>query len=425
MKKRKVLIMNFRKLLFAFFLISFSCTTGNLDLVSENFQLATEQYNAALTLNTNPSEIPRSSNADGTLRKVGPSNWTSGFFAGVLWYLHEFTGEAHWREEAEKWTEALADIQYFTGHHDVGFMLYCSYGNGLRIAGNNDYRQVLLNGAKSLSSRYNPIVGCIKSWDYRKSWDGKTEWFFPVIIDNMMNLELLFWATRESGDSSFYKIAIQHARTTMKHHFRSDYSSYHVVDYDSLTGEVLDKATCQGFSDESSWARGQAWGLYGYTMTYRESGLAEFLSMAQHIADYMLTVPTLPEDGVPWWDYHVNQSGYTPEWDYHPEQFPEILRDVSAATITASALMELSTYSDDGQKYRDYAEKILKSLSSPRYRAKAGENNHFILKHSVGSIPHSGDVDTPIIYADYYFLEALLRKQKLDKGLPMFAEKGR
>jgi len=402
----------------------------------ESFILALEQYSRAMEINQNPRQIPRSTNPDGSLKRVGPKSWTSGFFAGVLWQLHDYVATAGqqdkqeqdmWKTQAIKWTQALEEIQYVANHHDVGFMLFCSYGKGLKQLATNaslhhNYKQVLLNGAKSLSTRFDPRVGCIQSWNHQKAWDG-TEWFYPVIIDNMMNLELLFWASKESGNQTYRDIAIQHARTTMKHHYRPDSSSYHVVDYDSVTGAVLDKATYQGFADESSWARGQAWGLYGYTMSYRETGLEEFRTIALDIADYMISAPTMPEDGVPLWDYHVNQPGYTPDWDYNASAFPIIPRDTSAAAVTASALLELSTYSSsitDRETYRDYADKIIQSLASPKYSTKAGENNHFVLMHSVGSIPHGTEIDVPLVYADYYFLEALLRKQKLDQGMPLF-----
>lgn len=382
-------------------------------LTIDKLQFIEGQIENTLAVANDLTQIPRTITDDGTLVTTGLQSWTSGFFAGNLWYLYELTGEEKWKNEAIKWTEALDSIKFLTDHHDIGFMINCSYGNGLRLTGNKEYEKVLVQAAKSLSTRYNPNVKCIESWDYREAWDGKTEWFYPVIIDNMMNLELLFKASNLSGDDTFRNIAVQHALTTMKNHYRDDYSSYHVVDYDTITGEVLDKATCQGFVDESSWARGQAWGLYGFTMCYRYTKDKRFLDFAEHVADYMINHPNLPEDKVPYWDYNVIDEGLTPEWDYDASKFPVIPRDASAAAITSSALFELATYStDNSEKYKSAATKILKSLASPDYLAINSSNKYFILNHSVGSIPHGVEIDVPLVYADYYFLEALARNKQ-------------
>lgn len=362
------------------------------------------------------TKIPRTINEDGSLKTVGIYNWTSGFFAGNLWYMYELTKDDKWKTEAIKWTEVLDTIQYWSGNHDVGFMMYCSYGNGLKFAGLNQYKDILVQTAESLSKRYSEKTLAIKSWNYSKAWDGKTEWFYPVIIDNMMNLELMFEASRLSGDPKFRKIAVQHAETTMKNHYRDDYSCYHVVDYDTITGAVLDKATSQGFTDESSWARGQAWGLYGYVLCYRYTKDQKFLDFAENIANYMLNHKNLPEDMVPLWDYNVIDGGLVPEWKYNAADYPEIPRDASAAAITASALYELSTYSVKKQEYLDAANQMLSSLLSPDYLALEGKNKYFVLNHSVGSIPGRVEIDVPLVYADYYLLEAMYRKGKLEKG---------
>ncbi len=386
---------------------------GNVVLTGEKMQFIETQLENTLAIADGPAKIPRTISKYGELITTGSQSWTSGFFAGNLWYMYELTGNEKWKNEAEKWTEALDSVKYLTNHHDVGFMINCSYGNGLVITGNKEYEKVIVQAAKSLSTRYNPTVMCIKSWDYRQAWDGETEWFYPVIIDNMMNLELLFKATRLSGDETFHNIAVQHALTTMENHYRNDYSSYHVVDYDTLTGKVLDKATCQGFVDGSSWARGQAWGLYGFTMCYRYTNDKRFLEFAQNIAGYMLNHPNLPGDMVPYWDYNVIDPGLTPEWGYDPSRFKEIPRDASAAAITCSALFELAKYSENnGDKYHNAAVKILNSLASKDYMAFSGNNDYFILDHSVGSIPHGVEIDVPLVYADYYFLEALVRNKK-------------
>lgn len=354
-----------------------------------------EQLRYRLKTFTDTNTFPRSVK-DGQMVAVPSRDWTSGFYAGVLWQMYELTRDETWARAARKWTESLEREQFNTRTHDLGFMLYCSYGNGLRLAPSRAYEEVLMQGARSLSTRFRKTTGTIKSWDHGN-------WEFPVIIDNMMNLELLFWATKVSGDSSFYNIAVTHALTTMKNHFRSDYSSYHVVDYDTVTGKVKQRVTHQGHADESAWARGQAWALYGYTMTYRETKDKRFLEQAVHIADFMLTHPNLPKDKVPYWDY--NAPG-----------IPNEERDASAAAILASALLELQQYVDSGKRYKDAATFILGSLASPEYLATPGSNQGFLLLHSTGHKPHKSEIDVPLIYADYYFLEALIRYKQLLKS---------
>ena len=324
-------------------------------------------------------------------------DWTSGFFPGELWYMYEYTKDDFWKEKARKQTELLEQEKWNGSTHDMGFKMYCSYGNGYRLTQDSGYKDILLQSAYTLIRRYNPKVGCIRSWDHNRD-----KWQYPVIIDNMMNLELLFWAFRTNGDSTFYQVAVDHARTTMKNHIRKAYSSYHVIDYDTLTGAVLHKNTHQGYSDASAWSRGQAWGLYGYTMCYRETGLPEFLARAKQIASYIFSNPTLPDDLIPYWDY--NAPG-----------IPDEPRDVSAATVTASALYELSMYDETNRTgYVDRADRILENLTN-RYRASVGKDCGFLLLHSTGSKTHGSEVDVPIVYADYYYLEALLRKAKLEK----------
>jgi uncharacterized protein YyaL (SSP411 family) len=275
-------------------------------------------------------------------------------------------------------------------------MLYCSFGNGLRLTNEESYNEVLLTGARSLSTRFRPNIGCIQSWGSNEKWQ------CPVIIDNMMNLELLMWAFKKSNDSSFYHIAVSHADTTMKYHFRPDYSNYHVVSYDTITGAVKARQTAQGAYDESAWSRGQSWGLYGYTMMYRETKLDRYLQQAQHIADFLINHPRLPEDKIPYWDYDA-------------PDIPYAKRDASAGAVMASALIELSGFTggEKGNEYLQVAETQLRSLASPAYRAKQGENGNFVLMHSVGSKPDDSEVDVPLTYADYYFIEALMRYRKL------------
>lgn len=333
---------------------------------------------------------------DGKLKLSNAGWWTSGFFPGVLWYLYEYNKKPVWLQEAKKYTSMLEKQQFNTGTHDLGFMMYCSYGNAYRITGNEAYRNIIIQSAKSLSKRFNPTVGVIRSWDHNRD-----KWEYPVIIDNMMNLELLFEATKMSGDSSFYKIAVTHADNTLKNHFRPDFSSYHVVDYDVKAGTMRKQQTHQGYSDASSWARGQAWALYGYVLCYRETKDKRYLRQAEGIANFILNNPNMPADLVPYWDYDDPAIPNTP-------------RDASAASITASALYELSGYSNQSKTFISAADKMLRSLYK-RYRFAEGDGSGFILNHSTGNKPRNSEVDVPLAYADYYYLEALLRSRDVKR----------
>lgn len=341
--------------------------------------------------------IPRTINENNELKFVGPYDWTSGFYAGTLWNLYGLTKDRKWKERALIYTEKLDSIQYWSGNHDVGFMIECSYGNSLKYNDSKAYDAVIVQTAKSLLVRFRPNAGVLQSWEAGDKWK------CPVIIDNMMNLELLFHATKITGDSTYYKHAVIHADTTIKNHFRGDNSSFHVVDYNTETGDVIQKNTHQGYSDASAWARGQAWGLYGYTLTYKETKNPVYLKQAEGIANFIMNNPNFPEDKVPYWDYNVPNSG------------KDTPRDASAAAITASALYDLSTFvaNDESKVYKGLADRIIASLSSPAYLAELGTNKGFILEHSVGSKPHNVEIDVPLNYADYYFTEALLRKKKL------------
>lgn len=345
---------------------------------------------------------PRSIGKDGKLELVVSRDWTSGFFPGELWYMYEYTKDEKWEKAARKYTDPLEREKINGTTHDMGFKVYCSFGNGYRLTNDENYKNILLESAYTLISRYKPNAQVIRSWDHSSD-----KWKCPVIIDNMMNLELLFWAFKESKDSVFYNIAVNHAKTTMKNHFRNDYSSYHVVDYDTITGDVTAKQTHQGYSHESAWSRGQAWALYGYTMCYRETNIPSFLEQAKHVADFIFSNPNMPEDLIPYWDFDA------------PE-IPNEPRDVSAATVIASALYELSLYDTaNSQKYVNWANTILENLTN-NYLAKSGQDAGFLLLHSTGSKPGNFEVDAPLVYADYYFLEALLRKQKLEETGKIF-----
>ncbi len=328
---------------------------------------------------------------DDTVRLVASGDWTSGFFPGMLWMLFEQTGKPQWKNAAASFTALMKDEPYNRNSHDVGFKVYNSYGQMYRLTGDTAVKTKLIDAARTLASRFDPVTGCIRSWDFGS-------WQYPVIIDNMMNLELLFAATRISGDSSFYKIAVSHADVTIKNHFRGDFSSFHVVDYDTVTGDVRGKHTHQGFSDASSWARGQAWALYGYTMCYRETKKVVYLEQAKKIAAFIMNHPSLPADKIPYWDYDA--AG-----------IPNAPRDASAASITASALYMLAGFDKKGKKYRKMANRIMESLTK-NYRAALTTSGGFILLHSTGHKPVNGEVDVPLIYADYYYLEALMKSQK-------------
>ncbi len=324
--------------------------------------------------------------------------WTSGFFPGTLWYVYENTGNPEVLEYAKLYTSRVEREKYTTDNHDVGFMLYCSFGNGLRLTDDRSYEEVLLTGARSLATRFDPAVGVIRSWDHSTD-----KWKYPVIIDNMMNLELLMWAAEYSGDDSLRQIAVSHADRTLENHFRPDYSSYHVVSYDPATGKPHAKNTHQGCADESAWSRGQSWGLYGYTCMYRFTKDDRYLQQARNIAEYLIHHRNMPEDGIPYWDYDA-------------PDIPDTPRDASAAAVMASGLIELSGYVEgkEAEEYMAFAEKQVRSLASPEYTAPVGTNGDFILMHSTGAIPFDSEIDTPLTYADYYYLEALTRlKSKL------------
>lgn len=333
-----------------------------------------------------------------TLKCGDYSDWTSGFFPGSLWLAYELTGRDDLKAKAAEFTNGLLPVSYMTTTHDLGFMVNCSYGNAMRLAPDDSIKAIIVRTADNLIGRFDPAVGCIRSWDFGP-------WNYPVIIDNMMNLQLLFNASRISGDSKYREIAVIHADKTIKCHFRPDFTSYHVVSYTS-DGQIESRGTFQGKSDDSAWSRGQAWALYGYTECYRETKSEAYLRQACNIADMVMRL-NLADDKIPFWDLNARVADDTP-------------RDASAGAIYASALIELSTLvsGDASNKYRDYAENILKTLSTPGYTADYGENGGFVLMHSTGSLPHGSEIDTPLSYADYYYLEALVRLRRVESGLP-------
>jgi hypothetical protein len=367
------------------------------DVVDEGMQLAMHQsLLMAESLKDDSTLLPRTTDYNSKLITSNPAWWCSGFFPGELWYLYEYSKDSTLLEWAEKYTTRLEKEKFTTNNHDIGFMIYCSFGNGYRLTSNEQYKQVIETASLSLSTRYNDNVGAIQSWDTSANWQ------YPVIIDNMMNLEMLLWTAKNSNQPRYSDIALNHSIKTMKNHFRNDFSCYHVVSYDTITGKPQVKATSQGYANESAWSRGQAWALYGYSMMYRETGRKEFLKQAENIAQFILNHPNLPCDKIPYWDFNA-------------PNIPDAYRDASAAAVISSALIELSQVVDNkrSEQYLSVAEIQLRALTSPEYLAVAGSNGGFVLKHSVGSLPTNSEVDVPLSYADYYYVEALMRYKKL------------
>ena len=332
------------------------------------------------------------------LRKATKEEWCAGFWPGVLWYDFEYTGDPAIREEAELFTASLEFLAHTSAYdHDLGFLIFCSYGNGYRLTDNPAYKQVILDTADTLATLFNPTVGALLSWPrHVEDYGGHN-----VIMDNMMNLEMLFWAAQHGGGQHLYDIAVSHADKTMKHHFRPDYTSYHVAVYDTLTGERIQALTHQGYADESLWARGQAWAIYGFTVAYRETKDEKYLDFVQKVTDAYLA--RLPEEGIPY-------------WDFDDPCIPDAPRDASAACVVASALAELHAYvpTEKGSYYKEMALKMLQSLGSDPYCA--GETKPSFLLHSTGNLPAGSEIDASIIYADYYYIEALLRWMNILKN---------
>ena len=373
-----------------------ACSSQSSDLdkrVDHALKYSVEQLKKSVISIKDPLKLARSTNPDGTWKTTDMYGWTSGHFPGCLWYAYEYSGDESLKEAAIRWTDALEPVKDYTGNHDVGFMIYCSYGNGYRLTGNEYYPEIISKAAQSLAMRYKRTTGLIQSWNSNDRWQ------YPVIIDNMMNLELIFWAAKNGGFSELYLIAEEHALNTMKNHVREDGSTFHVVDYDPGSGAIRGKYTAQGYADDSTWSRGQAWGLYGFTMTYRETKNPAFLKTAQKLADFF--IENLPDD-------------YIPYWDFFAPNIPDEPRDSSAGAIAASGLLELSTLVTDKQaskKYYNAAINILSALCSPEYLTE-GTESAGILQHGVGSLPNNSEVNVSLIYGDYYFLEALLRYKR-------------
>lgn len=388
---------SFISLILGFALLGTACKSGinqtKASATTEN--LLENRYKMLLDYPVDSMSMPRSMTTKTNLIKKVPSrDWTSGFFAGNLWQLYRLTKDTKYKEQAQKWTPFSKKESVNSNSHDVGFKVFCSFGEALKVENKQEYKDVIIKGAETLCTRFNAKVGAIRSWDFNKEiWD------YPVIIDNMMNLELLFEASKLSGNQKYHDIAVQHANTTLKNQFREDNSCYHVIDYNPVTGEVRKKTTLQGYNDDSVWARGQGWAVYGFTMSYRYTKDPAYLKQAEATAKFFINNKNLPEDAIPY-------------WDFKDPSIPNSPRDVSAATVMASALYELYGYTKN-QSYLAFADKIINSLESDKYILPDAVKAPFILDHSTGNWPKHDEINEPIIYADYYFLEALLRKKAL------------
>jgi len=382
-------------LILGFALLGTACKSG-INSQTKNTSTANNlletRYKMLLDYPVDSMSMPRSMTIKTNLIKKVPSrDWTSGFFAGNLWQLYRLTGNSEYKKKAEQWTPFSKKESVNRNSHDVGFKVYCAYGEALKVENNQEFKDIIIKGAETLCTRFDPKVGAIRSWDFNKEiWD------YPVIIDNMMNLELLFEATKLSGNTKYQEIAVQHANTTLKNQFRKDNSCYHVIDYDPNTGSVRKKTTLQGYNDDSVWARGQSWAVYGFTISYRYTKDPAYLKQAEATANFFINDKNLPEDGIPY-------------WDFRDPAIPNSARDVSAATVMASGLYELYSYTKN-KSYLAFADKIMASLHSEKYILDTKIKAPFVLDHSTGNWPKHDEIDEPIIYADYYFLEAILRK---------------
>lgn len=393
----------FLSLIMLIFLLSCNSKVNNLSVdAGKELDYCSKQIRKSLSNIDDTTKVPRNilpGQSDWNLVPVSIEEWTAGFWPGVLWYNYEHEQTDESLEAARYYTELLEPLTKLPAYdHDLGFQIFCSYGNGYRLTGNEAYKQIVLNAADTLATLFNPKIGTILSWP-REVDNGR---FAPynTIMDNMINLEMLYWAAKNGGSSALADIATKHAETTMKYHFREDGSNYHVALYDTLTGDFIKGLTHQGFADHTMWARGQAWAIYGYTFVYRETRDKKFLRFAEKVTD--LYLERLPDDYIPFWDFDAPNIPFEP-------------KDASSAAIVASALLELSQLEDNDDKASEYFEvaiRILNELSSVRYQSR--NNNDAFLMHSTGHWPNNSEVDAAINYADYYYIEALTRLHRIN-----------
>lgn len=360
--------------------------------LSNLFRFAAIQLSNTVTLMGNTNTYPRSTQTNGSWNTVNNSDWTCGFFPGCLWYVYEQTSDPNFKKWAQQWTGGIASQQFNTNTDDIGFMINTSFGNGYRITGSNAYQSVLLQAAHSLTNRYNFIVHCLADDQLLPPTN------FEVIIDTMMNSELLYHATDINGDTNLSVKAYNHATRAMTNQIRADNSTFQRVLYSDVNGALTFQGTRAGYSNTSTWARGQAWAIYGFTMAYRETGYLPFLNAAGRVANWYLT--NAPPD-------------YVPYWDFDAPDIPNAPRDSSSAAITLSALVQLSqlaTNLQDSVTFWAGAHNILESLGSTNYLAQ-GTASKGILLHGTGEPPQfpSPEVNVSLTYGDYYFIEALRR----------------
>lgn len=377
-----------------------SCSSGNENNafdVNNELTYCHHQILKTITEIDGQEMMPRNiadSLSNWKLVPIAISEWTVGFWPGILWYNYENTKSESDLNTATYYTEMLEPLTGLPAYdHDLGFQLFCSYGNAYRLTGNEKYRRILLNAADTLATLYNPKVGTILSWPREVK---NSNWPHNTIIDNMINLELLYWAAKNGGDKALYDIATKHAETTLKYHFREDGGNYHVAVYDTITGNFIKGVTHQGYGDSTLWARGQAWTIYGYTMVYRETKDKKFLRFAEKVTDLYLS--------------RLPQKKYVPYWDFDAPGIPNEPKDASAAAIVASALLELYPLEDNTEKaaaYKQAAENMLIELSSKKYQSRDAKPS--FLLHSTGHWPNGSEIDASINYADYYYIEALTR----------------
>ena len=378
-----------------------SCSSNNVKFdADEVLKYCNNQVKRTLVEINDTTMMPRNILCNQThwnLVPVSICDWTVGFWPGILWYDYEYTKSEEIKKAAIYYTELLQPLTSLPAYdHDLGFQLFCSYGNAYRLTGNERYRQIVMNAADTLATLYNSTVGTILSWPREVE---QRNWPHNTIIDNMMNLEMLFWAAKNGGNKKLYDIAVRHAETTMKNQFRTDGGCYHVAVYDTISGNFIKGITHQGYADNSLWSRGQAWAIYGYTMVYRETQDKKFLRFTEKISDLYLS--------------RLNKNDFVPYWDFDAPHIPNEPKDASAAAVVASAFLDLSNLEDNkekAEKYKETAICMLAELSSEKYQSR-NRNPSFLL-HSTGHYPNNSEVDASIIYADYYYIEALIKYNK-------------